>query len=247
MKTFQLNAEPRTDLGKKAAKSLRKENKIPVVLNGGKVIQFEKNDKGEWTYNGQLEPGEKAVMTTAQGKGVISTDLMVNAKDVRKLIYTPEVYIVELTFNGKIRHVILKDIQFHPLTDSILHIDFLEVSEEKPVVVEVPVHVTGHSAGVKAGGKLYLNLKKVKVEGIYTQLPEDVVVNVTPLGIGESIKVGDLKYDDFKLVSAKDLVIAGVRVTRAATNDQEKSEGAEEQTEGEGGDTTTEAPDAEKK
>src|SRR3712207_3356235 len=110
MKTFQLNAEPRTDLGKKASKAIRNENKIPVVLSGGKVIQFEKNDKGEWSYNGTLEAGEKAVMTTASGKGVITTDLVVNFGDVRKLIYTPEVFVVELTYNGKTHKAVLKDI-----------------------------------------------------------------------------------------------------------------------------------------
>ena len=240
MKTFQLNAEPRTDLGKKAAKTLRKENKIPVVLNGGKIIKFDKNDKGEWSYDGKLEAGEKAVMTTADGKGVITTDLVVKFNDVRKLVYTPEVYVVDLTFNGKCHKVVLKDIQFHPLNDSILHMDFLEVNEEKPVVVEVPVHVTGHSAGVKAGGKLYLNLKKVKVKGIYNQLPEDLVIDVTKLGIGDAIKVGDLKYDNFELVSAKELVIAGVRVTRASADASASAAGEDESDE-----NAAEAPAAE--
>ncbi len=228
MKTFQLNAEPRTDLGKKASKAIRNENKIPVVLSGGKVIQFEKNDKGEWSYNGTLEAGEKAVMTTASGKGVITTDLVVNFGDVRKLIYTPEVFVVELTYNGKTHKAVLKDIQFHPVNDSILHIDFLEVNETKPVVVEIPVHVKGHAAGVKAGGKLYFNLKRVKVKGIYTKLPEDIVVDVTELKIGNSIKVANLKFDDFELVSAKELVIVGVRTTRAAADTTTEAEGGEE-------------------
>ena len=229
MKTFQLNAEPRTDLGKKAAKNLRKENKIPVVLNGGKLIQFEKNDKGEGVYNGKLEAGEKAVMTTAAGKGVITTDLVVNFNDVRKLVYTPEVYVVDLTFNGTTHKAVLKDIQFHPLTDAILHMDFLEVNEQKPVVVEVPVHVTGHAVGVKAGGKLYLSMKRVKVRGIYTNLPESLDVNVDNLGIGKSVKVGDLKFDNFELVNSKELVITGVRATRAAAadTDTEAAEGEE--------------------
>ena len=102
MKTFQLNAVPRTDLGKKAAKALRKDNMIPVVLSGGKLIQFEKNENGEFVYNGKLEEGEKAILTTAEGKGVISTDLAVKFNDVRKLIYTPEIFVIELTYNGKL-------------------------------------------------------------------------------------------------------------------------------------------------
>ena len=205
MKTFVLNAEPRTDLGKKAAKAIRKENKIPVVLNGGKLIQFEKNEAGEWVYNEPLEPGQKAIVTTKEGKGVIATDLVVTQADVRKLIYTPEIYVIDL-----------KDIQFHPLTDAILHIDLLQVYEDKPVVMEVPVKLEGFAIGVKGGGKLYLNLKKVKVKGLYTNIPERLVVNVEQVNIGQAIKVGQLKFDNYELVSAKDLVIAGVRATRGS-------------------------------
>lgn len=236
MKTFQLNAEPRTQFGKKAAKALRKENKIPVVLNGGQLIQFEKNDKGEWVYNGKLEAGQKAVVTTAAGKGVITTDLEVNYNDVRKLIYTPDIFVIELNVDGVARKAVLKDIQFHKLNDSILHIDLLEVNDQKPVVMAVPVAIEGHAAGVKAGGKLYLNLKKVKVKGIYSNIPDRLVVNVDALQIGNSIKVKDLKFDNFELVSAPELVITGVRATRAAAADATAAEG-----EGEEGAAATEA------
>ncbi len=216
MKTFQLSAEARLNLGKKAAKAIRKEDKIPVVLNGGKLIQFEKNENGEFVYNGKLEAGEKAVLTTAEGKGVISTDLVVTQSAVRKLIYTPDIFVIDLTYNGTTRKAVLKDIQFHPTTDAILHIDLLEVNEEKPVVMEVPVKIEGHAAGVKAGGKLYLNMKKVKVKAIYNVIPEKLVVNVDEVKIGQAIKVSDLHFDNFELVSAKDLVICGVKATRGS-------------------------------
>ena len=152
MKTFQLTAEPRTDLGKKAAKTLRKENKIPVVLNGGEVIAL--------PYSGKLQPGEK-IVEIAPGKGLITTDLAVTNEAVRKLIYTPDIFAIELEFNGKKRMAVLKDIQFHPVKDTILHIDLLEVNEKKPVVIEVPVQLEGHAEGVKAGGKLTLSMKKI--------------------------------------------------------------------------------------
>ncbi len=240
MKTFQLNAVPRTDLGKKAAKALRKDNMIPVVLSGGKLIQFEKNENGEFVYNGKLEDGEKAILTTAEGKGVISTDLAVKFNDVRKLIYTPEIFVIELTYNGKLHKAVLKDIQFHKLNDSILHIDLLEVYDDKPVVMNVPVTLEGHAVGVKAGGKLYLSMKKVKVKGLYSDIPERIVVNVEDIKIGHSIKVSDLHFDKYELVSSKDLVITGVRATRAAATaaaTEETEEGAEE--------AATEAPAAE--
>lgn len=223
MKTFQLNAEPRTDLGKKAAKALRASQKIPCVLNGGKVVELK-----DGKYEGTLAEGEKVVEIGRDGKAVLTTDFTVNFRDIRKLIYTPDVYVVALNLNGVEKMAVLKDIQWHPINDSILHLDFLEVTKEKPVVVSVPVKLEGHAAGVKAGGKLYLSMKKVKVKGIYTELPERIVVNVDDIAIGHSIKVGDLKFDNYELASSKDLVITGVRATRAAAAAAAAAEEGEE-------------------
>lgn len=222
MKTFQLNAEPRTDLGKKAAKALRKENKIPVVLNGGKLVELK-----DGKYDGTLLAGEKVVPVGRDGKAIITTDLTVNAADVRKLIYTPEIFVIELTFDGQTKKAVLKDIQFHAVNDAIMHIDLLEVYEDKPVTMEVPVHVEGHAVGVKAGGKLYLSMKKVKVRGLYSKLPETIMVNVSDLQIGHAIKVRDMHFDDYELVSAKELVICGVKATRASANAAASEEGEE--------------------
>lgn len=223
MKTFQLNAEPRTDLGKKAAKALRASQKIPCVLNGGKIVELK-----DGKYDGTLAEGEKVVPIGRDGKAVITTDFTVNFADVRKLIYTPDVFAVELNLNGAQKMAVLKDIQWHPLNDSILHLDFLEVNEEKPVIIPVPVKIEGHAAGVKAGGKLFLSMKKVKVKGIYTQIPERIVVNVDDIAIGHAIKVGDLKFDNFELANSKDLVITGVRATRAAAAAAAEAEEGEE-------------------
>lgn len=211
MKTFKLNAEPRTDLGKKAAKAIRKENKIPVVLNGGALVELDENGN----YAGKLNAGEK-VVKIENGRGIISTDLVVTFDAIRKLIYTPDVHVIDLTVDGVEKKAVVKDVQFHPVNDSILHIDLLQVYDDKPVVVEVPVHVEGHAVGVKAGGKLFLSMKKVKVKGIYSEIPETLLINVSDLNIGQAIKVGDLHYDNFELASAKELVITGVRATRAS-------------------------------
>ena len=207
MKTFQLTAEPRTDLGKKAAKTLRKENKIPVVLNGGEVIAL--------PYSGKLQPGEK-IVEIAPGKGLITTDLAVTNEAVRKLIYTPDIFAIELEFNGKKRMAVLKDIQFHPVKDTILHIDLLEVNEKKPVVIEVPVQREGHAEGVKAGGKLTLSMKKIKVKAPYTNIPERVVINVDHLGLGKTLQIGELNFEGLELVNAKNAVVCAVQLTRAA-------------------------------
>lgn len=211
MKTFQLNAEPRTDLGKKAAKNLRKSNLIPVVLNGGAVIDL--------PYAGTLKTGEK-IVEIGNGKGLITTDLVVKAEDVRKLVYTPDIFAIELSINGEKRNAVLKDIQFHPVKDNILHMDLLEVSDNKPVTIEVPVKIEGHAEGVKAGGKLTLSMKKIKVKAIYTEIPERVVVNVDSLGLGKSLQIGDLHFEGLELVNAKNAVVCAVQLTRAARGAQ---------------------------
>lgn len=211
MKTFQLNAEPRTDLGKKAAKELRKANLIPVVLNGGNVIDL--------PYAGTLKAGEK-IVEIGNGKGLITTDLVVKADDVRKLIYTPDIFAIELSFNGETRNAVVKDIQFHPVKDTILHIDLLEVSDKKPVTIEVPVKLEGHAEGVKAGGKLNLSMKKIKVKAIYTEIPERVVINVDSLGLGKTLQIGDLHFEGLELVNAKNAVVCAVQLTRAARGAQ---------------------------
>lgn len=211
MKTFQLTAEPRTDLGKKAAKGLRKSNLIPAVLNGGTVIEL--------PYAGTLKAGEK-IVEIGNGKGLITTDLVVKAEDVRKLVYTPDIYAIELSINGEKRNAVLKDIQFHPVKDNILHMDLLEVSDNKPVTIEVPVKIEGHAEGVKAGGKLTLSMKKIKVKAIYTEIPERVVVNVDNLGLGKSLQIGDLHFEGLELVNAKNAVVCAVQLTRAARGAQ---------------------------
>ena len=207
MKTYTLKAEARTDFGKKAAKAIRVENNIPVVLNGGEVFAL--------PFTGTLKPGEKLV-EIGNGKALITTDLLVNADDVRKLVYTPDVFAIELDVNGEKRNAVLREIQFHPVKDTILHIDFLEVFNNKPVVVEVPVKLEGHAEGVKAGGKLTLSMKKLKVKAIYTEIPERVVVNIDNLGLGKTLQVGDLHYEGLELVNAKNAVVCAVQLTRAA-------------------------------
>lgn len=211
MDLYKLKAEPRTLLGKKEAKKLRAEEKIPVVLNGGEIVTL--------PYNGTLKEGEKLV-EIGDGKGLITTDLVVSNDAVRKLVYTPDIFAVELDINGDKKMAVLKEIQFHPVKDTILHMDFLEVSDKKPVIVEVPVKLEGHAEGVKAGGKLQLNMKKLKVKAIYTDIPERLVINVDNLGLGKSYAVGDLHFDKLELMNAKNAVVCSVQLTRAARGAQ---------------------------
>lgn len=207
MKTYDLKAAPRTELGKKSVKALRKEGKIPAVLNGGKIVEL--------PYNGELKAGEK-VVAIDEKRGLITTDLIVSAEDVRKLIYSPDIFEINLEVNGEARKAVLKDLQFQPVKDDVLHIDFLEVLPEKPIVMEVPVQIEGHAEGVKAGGKLTLSMRKLKVKAPYTEIPERLVVNVDNLGLGKSMAVGDLHFDGLELMNAKNAVVCAVQLTRAA-------------------------------
>ncbi len=140
----------------------------------------------------------------------------VTQEAVRNLIYSPEIFVVELSVDGKQVQAILKDIQFHPVTDAILHLDFLQVTQTKPVVVEVPVVLTGHAEGVRAGGKLALEMRKLKVKAIYTEIPEKLHIDVTTLGLGKTIQVGALHFDGLELMNAKNAVVCAVKLTRAA-------------------------------
>lgn len=213
MKSYALNAEPRIDLGKKATKALRAESKIPAVINGGEVVTL--------PYEGALKPGQKVVeiaenKTSNEKKGIIVTDITLKTDDVRKLIYTPDIFVIDLTINGEAKKAVLKDIQFHPVSDEILHIDLLEVYADKPVVMEVPVALEGHAEGVKAGGKLTLSMKKIKVRAPYTAIPERLVINVDSLGLGKTIQIGDLHFEGLEMVTPKEAVVCAVQLTRAA-------------------------------
>ena len=215
MKKFNLNAEPRTELGKKSVKALRAEGKIPAVLNGGKIVDL--------PYEGPLKPGEKVVDVDGK-RGLITTDIVVKNEDVRKLVYTPDIFEIDLNINGDVRKAVMKELQFQPVKDTILHMDFLEVGPEKPIIMEVPVQIEGHAEGVKAGGKLTLSLRKLKVKAIYDQIPDRLIVNVDTLGLGKSLAVGDLHYEGLELMNAKNAVVCAVQLTRAARGAAAKAE-----------------------
>lgn len=140
----------------------------------------------------------------------------VTVSDVRKLIYTPDTMVVDLTVEGKNCKAVIKEMQFHPITEDIMHIDFLEVTEDKPVTVLIPIQLTGHAEGVKAGGKLSLEMRKLKVKGIYTNIPERMVVDVTELGLGKKLLVGQLHFDNLELANVKNQVVVQVKATRAS-------------------------------
>ena len=170
----------------------------------------------------QLEGKSREVAaTSADQKRALKA--MRKNDEIPAVLYGPEIFVVELTIDGKKTRAIVKDIQFQPVTDAILHMDFLEVSENKPVVMEVPVVLEGHAEGVKAGGKLNLQMRKLKVKALYTAIPEKLFINVDHLGLGKTMQVGALHFEGLELMNAKNAVVCAVQLTRAARGAQAKA------------------------
>ena len=141
----------------------------------------------------------------------------VTVDDVRKLIYCPDTMAVALTIGETKKMAVVKELQFHPVTEQLFHIDFLEVTENKPVTVAIPVQLQGHAEGVKAGGKLQLEMKKLKVNCIYTQIPNRVEIDVTNLGLGKKLYVEAVTMPEgIKLMNPADACVARVKATRAS-------------------------------
>ncbi len=193
MRSIAINGSLRTEIGKKATKSVRKADAVPCVLYGA-----QKDANGNQ----------------------VATHFTVTNDGLRNLVYTPHIYVVDLTIDGKTVNAIMKDIQFHPVTDKILHVDFYQIDEANPIVMEVPVKLEGLAEGVKAGGKLALQVRKLKVKALYNVIPERLVVDVTNLGLGKTIKVGELSYEGLELLNAKEAVVCAVKLTRAARGAQ---------------------------
>lgn len=137
-------------------------------------------------------------------------------KDFKGLVYTPFVQTVNLTIDGKKFHCVIKDIQFHPVSDKILHVDFYQIVENKEVTMTVPVKLVGFAEGVKAGGKLSHDLKKLKIKALPKNLVDQIEVDVTNLGLGKNIRIGDLAIENVVLLDQKSLVVASVKATRAS-------------------------------
>ncbi len=181
MKSFAISGSRRENVGKRDAKELRYEGKVPAVLYGGdNQIHF-----------------------------------AVSAADLKGLVYTPDVHFVDIDVEGTKAQAVLQDIQFHPLTEQILHVDFLRVNESKPFVMEIPVKLTGTSPGVKMGGKLIQKLRKLRVKAFAKDMPQYVEVGIEVLELGKSVRVGDLSFDTFQIINNADDTIVSVVMSRA--------------------------------
>ena len=168
---------------------------------------------------------ENLVPCNLYGNGMENVLFTVNAKELKVLTNTPKSYIVDLNLDGKTYTAILHELQWHPVTDECLHVDFLAVDEKKPISISVPLVITGHAIGVQQGGKFFQNARAIRVSALMKNLPDDVTVDITKLGLDKVIKAGDIKIDNINVISDKDTIICGVKTTRNVTVDA--SEAAE--------------------
>ena len=189
MKEFSVSGQKRTATGKKAAKELRKEGLVPCNLYGEK--------KGE---NGLPEALSFAIPAT----------------QLRKVVYSPDVYVVNLTIDGAPYKAVMKELQVHPTTDALLHIDFYEVNETKPITIGIPVKLTGHAQGVRDGGRLSQAVRQLNVTAPYKQIPEALEIDVTNLALGKAIKVAELNFEGLEIATPAQVVVCSVKATRAS-------------------------------
>jgi large subunit ribosomal protein L25 len=139
-----------------------------------------------------------------------------NEKEYGKVIYTPSSYQINLDIDGTIHPAIMREIQFHPVSDRVIHIDFIRIADGKPVNVSIPVRLEGFAKGVQQGGKLKLEMRRANVKGLIKDIPDELLLDVTNIEVGQSIKVRDLSYPEFEILDPKNAVLASVKTTRAA-------------------------------
>jgi large subunit ribosomal protein L25 len=175
------------------------------------------------------------------------THLAVSFSDLRPFVYTPDVYLIDLEIDGEVHKAMIQDVQWHPVEEQILHIDFLKIEADKQVKIGVPVQLVGTAKGIKTGGKLKVNMRKLRVKSLAENLPDTIEVDITKLAIGDSIKVGELQRENLEFLDNKSNLIVGVISTRVAKSamslpEDEEEEGAEEG--GEGGAEASEAAES---
>lgn len=189
-----------------------------IAISGSPRENVGKRDAKELRYAGKVP----AVLYG--GKEQIH--FAVDAPALRDLVYTPEVNFVDLEIGGKKTKAIMQDIQFHPLTEKILHIDFLQLFDDKPVTIEIPVKLTGTSPGVKEGGKLVQKLRKLKVKALPKDMPQYVEVSLEPLTVGKSVRVRDLKPEGYIITNVKEDTVVSVIMSRALKQAEQQAAAA---------------------
>ncbi len=177
------------------------------------ISAVSRNDYGKKAAKAVRREGMIPCVLNGAGQAI---SFSVDVKAVKPLIYTPASYIVELTVENKTYQAVMREVQFHPVREEILHIDFYQIQPGKPVAIAIPVRLTGNAEGVKVGGKLVLSARKLVVSAPVEMLPDEITVDVTSLGVGKTIFVGDLEIEGLKFLTPATTAVCAVRVTRAS-------------------------------
>lgn len=192
-----------------------------IAISGSSRKNVGKRDAKELRYEGQVP----AVLYGGDKQYHFS----VSAADLKPAIYTADVHFIELDIDGDKRKAIIQDTQFHPLTDLVRHIDFLELSDDKEVAMQVPVKLTGTSPGVKMGGKLIQKLRKLRVKALPGNMPQYIEVSLTPLEVGKSVRVREVKIENAKILNNSDDTIISVVMSRALRQAEQEASKTEKE------------------
>lgn len=190
MRVLELSAETRNTTGRRSARRMRLEGKVPAMIYG-------------------------------HGENVMCT---LEERDLRSLLITPYVQLVDLKVNGKVEKVILKEVQYHPVSDRPIHLDFFRYVEDLPIEMSIPIVLQGHARGVKAGGKQVPGIRKLRVKGLAKDMPDYLPVDVTEMRLGATMMVSDLSFENLQIVDAQTLVVVSIRAQRGAKVEEHEEE-----------------------
>jgi large subunit ribosomal protein L25 len=187
MKTIELKATARPELGKRNAKDLRKGGMVPGVVYHDAEVKH----------------------------------IQIEGREVKRALFTPETFLIKLDVEGEAVDAIVREAQFHPVHDHLLHIDFIQVRTDRPVVLTLPIRLVGVPVGVTKGGKLATKLRKIKLKGVPSEMPQFIEVDVKDLELGQTRKVGDLQLDNFQVLTSPSATIAAVEIPRSLRSKRE--------------------------
>ena len=193
MRIVSLSGSLRENVGKKDAKALRRDAKVPCVMYG---------------------KGQQYLFAVPQ-------------TEFQRILFNPEPCFVEINMNGEKHQAMLKDIDFHPVTEIVYHCDFYELSDDKEIVMSIPVHTTGTSCGVMKGGKLAYKQKRLNVKALPANMPSEILIDITNLDVNQRCKVQDIATDNYSILNPKSSEVVVINSTRAAAMSSDESNEAE--------------------
>ena len=188
-----------------------------VSLNGIARVNLGKKFSKDLRKNGNIP-------CVIYSKGKEALHITVKNNELQKIIYNPSVFVLNIKVDDKEYNTIIRDAQFHPISDNILHVDFLQLSENELVSLNIPVELTGNSIGVRNGGQLNLVMRKLLIKSLPKNLPDTIEIDITKLRIGQSIRIEDVKNENYDFIQPESAVIVSVKTARNVVEQEEEAE-----------------------